>query len=84
MTDDELFGARSINNIFYVSFFEQPVTSRRSRKFDYNRALKLAGIGRVFKNLDYFSTEGTNYHDFNRYFNLNHFPKVEYLDVTED
>jgi len=84
MTDDELFGARSINIIFYAAFFEQRVISRKSRKFNYNRALQLAGMGRVFKNLLYFWTEGTNDDDFSRYFNTNHFPKVEFLDVTEN
>jgi len=83
LNDDELFKARIVNRIFYGSFYEQRVVTPASRKFNYRRALKLAQMGRVFKNLEYFRlNRGEN--DSLTVANLNplHFPALSYLDVS--
>jgi len=83
LQDDELFEARLVNTIFYGGFYEQQVISEESRDFNFRRALKLAQMGRVFKNLEYFSLKrGEN--DSLTVANLNplHFPGLNFLDVS--
>jgi len=83
LQDDELFEARLVNTIFYGGFYEQHVVSEESRDFNFRRALKLAQMGRVFKNLEYFNLKrGEN--DSLTVANLNplHFPGLNFLDVS--
>jgi len=85
LEDDELFEARTINRIFYRGFYEQKVVSK-TRNFNYSRALKLAKIGRVFKNLEYFqlSIGYTVSSAFAKNLNPLHFPAFHHLDLEID
>lgn len=82
LEDDELFEARIVNKIFYGVFYEQRVILEASRDFNFRRALKLAQMGRIFKNVEYFELwiGGT---DSLTVANLNpqHFPALNFLDV---
>jgi len=60
LADDDLFKLRTVNTMFYGAFFNQKVTRvpmsnprvwKQSRKFNSVRAMKLALMGRKFKNV---------------------------------
>lgn len=81
LNDDELFELRSLNRIFYASFYEQRVVTLKSREFNFVRALWLAKMGRVFKKLEYFCYKSNNGNLPLTFVTSFHFPKLKYLDV---
>jgi len=84
LNDDELFAARFLNRIFYGSFYGQRVSYEYSGKwFNFERALKLAKIGRIFGNLEYFELKFWN-EDCVQYLDGLHFPSLKYLDIYAD
>lgn len=85
LSDDELFEVRSLNRYFYAAFYNQRVVSLKSRKFNYRRAIQLANMGRVFKNLEYFrwayntSPRSSKLNPWR--FKSSNFPKLRFLYV---
>jgi len=64
LSDEDLWLRRDLSRTFYRSFFEQKVVQGKrfnsadwdpqmSRKFHCYRAIRLANMGRVFKNVEY-------------------------------
>jgi len=82
LDDEELFEARLVRRIFYGAYYEQRVTVETST-FNFARAVKLAKMGRVFKNLEYFCLHRGEI-DSLTVANLNafHFPSLKFLDVS--
>jgi len=82
LDDEELFEARLVSRIFYGAYYEQRVTVETSI-FNFARALKLAKMGRVFKNLEFFWLQRGEI-DSLTVANLNplHFPSLIFLDVS--
>jgi len=91
--DEDLWVLRDLNHMFYESFFEQTVIPAKhfystlydedrlmSRKFNSYRAIQLAKMGRVFKNVEYLVIfhRGTVSTLDNR-----NFPKLKFLDVLQ-
>jgi len=83
MGDEDLFQARSVNRLFYCGFYEQRVTEKDARKFNFFRALRLAERkGRVFKNAEYFFVQHFGYNSVtDSFLNQLHFPALNFLDV---
>jgi len=93
LDDEDLWLRRDFNRIFYRSFFEQKVVpdknfdftmwgknAQMSKKFNCDRAIKLANMGRVFKNVEYLIIFERRTMAFPN--NLN-FPKLRFLDLFD-
>lgn len=78
LSDDDLYEFRFLNKIFNRGYYEQRVVSRESREFNYQRAIKLACKGRVFKNVEYFLLDHKK--KFETFPRAHHFPKLKFVD----
>jgi len=84
LTEDELFEARGVHRIFYRAFYELRLGVETQTAFNFRRALKLAQMGRVFKNLEFFYCEVRGQHDnkIPECLNLIHFPALSFLEIN--
>jgi len=83
LNEDELFEARGVHRIFYRAYYELRLGVETHTAFNFRRALKLAQMGRVFKNVEYFYWVIHGEHCFKIPECLNpiHFPALHFLEI---
>merc|ERR1719397_1309478 len=86
LNEDELFELRGVNRIFYRAFYELRLGVETQTAFNFRRALKLAQMGRVFKNVEFFYWEMHVEHGYKIPECLNplHFPALYFLEINGD
>jgi len=83
LNQDELFEARGVNRIFYRAFYEFRLGVETQTVFNFRRALKLAQMGRVFKNVEFFYWVmfGEHVNKIPECLNPIHFPALHFLEI---
>jgi len=84
LNEDELFEVRGVHRIFYRAFYELRLGVETQTAFNFRRALKLAQMGRVFKNVEFFYWEMNVGHEYKIPECLNplHFPALYFLEIN--
>jgi hypothetical protein len=81
LNDDEIYEIRSVSKLFYCSYFNQLVDLPQSllSKFNVERAVRLAMMGRIFYNVEYLNVDI----EIDVTIEQRYFPKLKHLRIYE-